>query len=365
MKRIYKAVLIFIWCVSINSCKEDYVIKNICREYRTIDSIRFDEISTGHHLFKPEQLITVNDRLICYDEKTDRHIFHMYSIPECQHISSFGTIGNGPKEFQQINKRIFGNYNQEIYLIDGMKLKCISLPDSSKKFNLSKKINLSGRLLPLSALTLINDSLLFGCSSSNETEYFLYNSNHLIDKDIGGYKNILGINPLRLAGYKTINSQRIAIRPDNKKIVALYAMLPYIKVFDSNLNLENEAILSDFKSQSFDVTRNGDVRLSPTTKVYYLDVATNNNYIYGLFIGKHRSYLGQNGSQKGGIIPKLHIWNWECQLVAEINLRKSISNIAIDQTGRYLLGISPYDSDKIYRYDLSSVFNKNNNEDNI
>ena len=236
-----------------------------------------------------------------------------------------------------------------------MRLKYITLPNSKRGFQVSEEAKISGRLLPLSAFTPINDSISFGCSSVNEKEYFTHNSESNTDKDIGEFEDILNMNNLSTAGYKTLNSQRVALKPDHTKIVSLYAMLPYIKVFDSNLQMENEAILSNYTSQNFELLENGDVRTLPSTNVYYLDIAVNDHYIYGLYIGKDRAYLRKSDTATGGVIPKLHIWNWDCELVAVVKLQTSICNIAVDKQGKYLMGINPYISNKIFRYDLSSI----------
>ncbi len=350
-----KLGIIFLPLIIMYSCNHDYVVKNTVNELEAIDSIKVEEISTEHSLLKPEHLIRIGERLICYDEKSDSNIFHMYSMPECEYISSFGTTGKGPNEIYRINRRIFGNYDEELFVIDGMRLKYINLADNKQGFQISRNVNISGRLFPLEAFTPINDSISFGCSNVNEKEYFTHNSESNTDNDIGEFANILNINNLGIEGYKTLNSQRVALKPDHTKIVSLYAMLPYIKIFDSNLQLENEAVLSNYESQNFELLENGGLRRLPSTEVYYLDIAVNDHYIYGLYIGKDRAYLRKSDNATGGVIPKLHIWNWDCELVAVVNLQTSICNIAVDKQGRYVMGVNPYVSNKIFRYDLRSI----------
>ena len=124
------------------------------------------QIVPFNYIIDRGDFIIIDDFIVFSSSKTDT-LIHIFSLPNINHIESFGIVGQGPGEFQNSTSRtiIRSNYNMLClsgFNSSGLLIKCFDIDKQSNKISLVKDY-------PLDDITtwqkknyhIINDSILF------------------------------------------------------------------------------------------------------------------------------------------------------------------------------------------------------------
>jgi hypothetical protein len=133
-------------------------------------------------------------------------------------------------------------------------------------------------------------------------------------------------------------------KPDNKKIAAFMRFFPQLNILSINEHTDSinqvgyrfkeKPYINDFKISEKEPYR------------YYTDVSVSDEFIIGLYVEKKETE-GDFSSDK------IHIYNWDGNLIAKFKLDHKILQIALNPTNQMLFIIDDYD--EVYKYNISEL----------
>jgi hypothetical protein len=285
----------------------------------------------------------------------DDKIFHVFKIPCCMYMGSFGTYGKGPDEFVNPITNTMGSTSHSIYVVDNMLVKEVLIKSFDNQLSLNiTKTPLPGKLSVVNGL-LKCDSFIIGHTSNLflEKEFFHYSISGKSIKQFSDYPEIFKSQNITQKTYYPLYLKSITLRPDGQKFAALYSNFPLLRIFDvNNMNLEESIFLENAPKQIIEIGSEGTI----STKLsysFYLDICSTPKYIYGLFLGKKPSDLEATPGVE--VSTNVHVWDWNGVPIASIELKNTELRIAVDKEDRFLYTISPYSVSKLYRYEIKQI----------
>lgn len=117
-----------------------------------------------------------------------------------------------------------------------------------------------------------------------------------------------------------------------------------LQIYTSSGILEKEVIM-DFQDDFFDGDR---FKKNPT--IYYTLIKASDKYIYALCQNQQSSQFVNN-------IPKIEVWDWDGNPVAEFTLDKSICAFDVYED-KVFYGMDYSSMDCIFRYDFPGLIDK-------
>lgn len=299
------------------------------------------------------------DSLLIIQTNQDSSLFKVFSTTDLKFINTFGTKGEGPKDFlypYTSNQVIKDSLGIKLWVNDlfKYKLSLINITESIKKGN--TVIDTSFKINPKYDFThdLIhfNDETFFGNHGPNAIERFRI-TKYNIQKDQKTHANLLpeieNTDLLRRSAMYSLYFDYLAIKPDKTKLVSAMLRFNRIDFYDIDLNIINEVIDKD-EHEVTDVQdilhKNGKQLMD--LKMYYSSIFTTNNYVYGL----HRK--GQPAVENGekNIDIDIRVFDWNGNPEYLLKVPNDLTNFVVDEKNGWIYGIDSY-NEKIYRYKIN------------
>lgn len=298
-------------------------------------------------LLKPIQLENIDNKYLVVIDQTQEDVFQVFKLPELKYLYSWGRMGRGPDEFSLASFQTINIRNNQLGIyFPGLRLmKFYSITDTT--LDLAKKFSLSyqKQRMPLNNLQRLNDSVyvaLYGLALNTNIEFVALTPNE--SKPLFTF----GVYPKsKLEGPKRVQAYRKATvaKPDGSKFAAFYFHHNKFKIFHYNGSLIKKINIVD----SYIPVKN-----KPRGFIYRAVLYANNNYIYVLAPYATKQDLLNNPKE---FKPTVEIWNWEGEPISRFKLDKLIHQFTVSEKYNKLYGISVYETQEIYEYDLTSMLN--------
>lgn len=223
--------------------------------------------------------------LIIYgDIKSNQFKVHIYNLNNGEIIKSFGFEGRGPEEFGSAIELQVNRINNEVIISDfNMRVTRIydltsivedRTPEPKKVISMGEMKGYGISILDEN--NILCESILGKIAPAEETYQMLYKFN-LTDSSIVSEayypSKVFASDAITLnVHFEYVYKYSLAIRPDNKRIVAVYAFTDLIDIFDSDLKLTGRIQGPDKILPSFEqVGDNINIKPKPYSK-YCFDI---------------------------------------------------------------------------------------------
>jgi hypothetical protein len=283
------------------------------------DSIFINEIIDIH------DLISVDNQIIIQTSVVDT-LFYSYLLPEFQAYYMFGRRGQGPDEY--LYPRLATDGKKKLYLYDNAKKKFVEFVLSEKKFVVVNTLDVNTHMLVDKMLT-INDSLFCAKESNpNEIKFTIFSIENNKFEKISEYKiesNLKG----------ETSEKDFLITNNNERMATFYIHKKQIRLYQLN---EKKKIKETFTLLA--------TRKENKNIFHYSDLCCTSQYIFALYQGFDPDLL------KSGDRSTIEIYNWEGKLIKTLKADRIINRIIVNENINCVYGISPYESEYIYRYEI-------------
>ena len=331
MKKIVLIVipLIYTILVSLCGCIEERSIPKIfpVEKYLEAKMIPFD------YIIDRANVMIVNDCIVFESNKVDT-LIHIYSLPEIDHILSFGTKGQGPNEFLLLD---IVNNNSDLLCLSGYVntdlIKCFRIDENNKTVINTKEYHLKGiSVHKIINPVIINDSILF---------YFEHSAAmHIVSYDLKKEKIIsqkkIKVNEKHNKIWQRYNNGFIKV---NSQTVA-FAYLYQDKISFMNHNFSGiNTVKKDAKTSIEEVVQN--------SIIYYLNGYAGKDKFYYLYLGCSLKEL-DNGEKQNSI----EVFDNKGNPLVKYNLNVPIYRFAVDEKNYMMYAYGEND-------DVLLVFNLN------
>jgi hypothetical protein len=146
---------------------------------------------------------------------------------------------------------------------------------------------------------------------------------------------------------RVLSSATHRIKPDRRKTVMGMHHFAQINILDIKTGKQQvSGLKSSINPDELLQNRNKE-------KLYYSDIAVNNNYIFGL-------YLNRLSSTQIFETDEVHVFDWNGNFVRKIKLDKKVGQITVDPVKNLLYG-NTQDGENLYRYHLDELKLKTKN----
>ncbi|MGY6546940.1 MAG: BF3164 family lipoprotein, partial [Cyclobacteriaceae bacterium] len=284
----------------------------------------------------PYKIFEVDSGLFVFDLKGwNNKIFHFYDFKSKDFKESFIGKGSGPYEtFAPFSS---GIKNQVLWVMDKSISKVVS-------YDLSN-VNGGENRYEVKFNDYFNDIDIF-----NEDEFIgnglltSMNKFQRIDKltgeiiqEFGSFTKISDDIPNELL--RDYFQAKIAVKPDEKKLVTAYRWHESIEIFDladfesiliqGPENIDNDFALTQGENGKFHLERGGDLQHT------YTDLAVTDDFIYISFSGEHDKITDSFMANT------ILVYNWDGEPISKINLDRKIMSFSVSS-----------DSKRIYSFDV-------------
>jgi hypothetical protein len=346
LKYLFFTYLLFalISCIQENSVNE-------VKKFSNTNNLIGTTIKTNAKIVVPSKIYTVDDKLIVYDNSIN-NIFKVFKLPEMEFLYSWGTKGQGPNEFINITDNSMHIYKNKLEILDWQNLKVFQIQNDA--FRLVEQHNLPSLGTPINQLVRINDSIYFADNSminKEEFEHVILNvkSQKVIGK-FGEYSDD-GLIFKNVSERYLASSKSNTVSLINGKFSTFYYKFNRFKIYGLDGKFLKSIVLDIDKSKDFSLKSEND------NIIFFADPLAIDNYIYVLFINKSKDEIENDLTNYK---PKIQIWDWEGNPILEYVLDKPITAFYVSKWNRKLYGVSFFNMDEIYEFDLpDSLFLKN------
>lgn len=211
-------------------------------------------VYTSCRLLNPTRLCIWDDKLILYDHTND-FLFKAFRLPGLEYLDSYGTIGNGPDEFQNIDENYLVTTGRYLEVTDRGKLKRLTFQND--KLSIGQEITLPVLESPLNRLQRLNDTLYMidnlPTDASCEHNLISMNSNR-INKKFGQYPEdglVFNSNVEKFQAYRKYDVSK----PGGEKIAVFYNYFNKFKIYDVPGELFRTITLNDIARNEYDTGR--------------------------------------------------------------------------------------------------------------
>jgi hypothetical protein len=152
--------------------------------------------------------------------------------------------------------------------------------------------------------------------------------------------------------YNWLFLSSLASNPNFTKFASAMLYFNRIDIFDKNGNIinsyEGKNNITKTEIDGFFSTEIGNYA---NIKKYYSGTTSSGNFIYTIYYNKKASKSAES------LPVKIRIFNWNAELVCELNIPNHLTSIAIDEKNGIMYGVAFFD-EKILKYDISSILNE-------
>jgi len=284
--------------------------------------------------------------------------FSIYTKNSFTHIADFGTIGDGPNEFEEqvyYTKQFISDNDIKIWVYENNRNKYSLI-------NLTKTIKLGETVVDEMIRIKPGNSYFDLFHIDNET--IIGNTDNLAVK----MKRLKFFNPVTGVFTKTValtpkleNPKKndldftqqkynplfmntLRYSPTRKKLVSAMISMDIIDIFNEKGDLVHSINNSEKPIKNVD-----DYINQNEERVYNTDVKLTDNFIYILYSGDLMSNLYEKSTPT-----KIKVYDWNYNLKFTINTNDSSNFIAVDETNGFIIGTS-LTEEKVMQYDIKDI----------
>lgn len=306
-----------------------------------VDSVRIPPVL----LHENKLIITSGNKLVSMSIYTDT-LFRVFQLPGLEYLGGFGRIGNGPEEYLNPSISSLHNYKSELIIQDMRYIRKIQLQEgvvSNNTIRIVDQKKTPSALRMINNFRFINDSMSLGLKLSN-AEKQLFVSNMKTDKCFWWidfpmfYKNI----PVPLLG--NLYYKKVEVSHSRNRIVFAFHKFPMIQIYDLNGKLIRSTYIDEGPKQITLRLKGGQIDYLGSY-LYYDRLYTTEDYIYALF------NVMEVGTKEilHGNTKQLHIFDWEGNPVARINVSEELNLFAVDKNNSDFYFVKSNVEDFIYK----------------
>lgn len=362
MKKSYLLVLIiFVICCSreTGKNKSEITINDFPKE--TV--LKGTELEVPAILLHPSKMI-ISDSIMVISQDRKDSIFSLFKLPDCKYITSFGSLGNGPNEFNlsfaNVTMGALNSRNGSFAVGNLMnKIQYYNFNDViNKKYEPYKIESLPVEFNGFRAIGYFSDSIIIGAPYRGGMHLFKYFSE---SKDFMTYAEYPEKYPmLDVEILREVYGCYMAKKPDNTMFALSYAHEGKIEIY----NIKNNKKIT-LKYEGFP-TLAENMNINQTTKylehdpdkhiVFCANAVATNKYIYMKTCNEKYSIVYDKHGPKRSFIPNIHVFDWSGNPIAKLKISDFYSYYSVDPNDKYLYAIDEEVENKINRYDLSNAF---------
>jgi len=353
---IFLAISIFLFsCQSNNKNTEKKIfLKNYTINGKTI----FNNDVNIIYLFSVDSILIakLND---------DNYHYAVYNPKTLKLLGKFARKGNGPNEFpdvlryeqniienNQIKIWVYGYNTNKIYLIN------VSNSIKNQATTIDTILNVEPQI-KFSNLFVTNDYKVIGNIRNTTTDMkrlLIYDiEKNKIVKEVDLFPKIENNNEditFIFYKYNWLFLSSLASNPNFTKFASAMLYFNRIDIFDKNGNIinsyEGKNNITKTEIDGFFSTEIGNYA---NIKEYYSGTTSSGNFIYTIYYNKKASKSAES------LPVKIRIFNWNAELVCELNIPNHLTSIAIDEKNGIMYGVAFFD-EKILKYDISSILDE-------
>lgn len=303
------------------------------------------EFISSDKLTNPTSIIALDSFLVVGDLSSSS--LEIYSITDGSFLTTLGNFGKGPGEFEIILtlSKVY-NESESIWVFD-------AALNRLTKYNVTSK-------QPLQMITLksgmpygpvsVEDSLFISPGFSlTEGRFAIFNKDGDYLRSIGTIPGERDENvpiPIHLQAYQG----KLRIKPSQDKLVFSTYYADRIDIYNNNGLILNTAFGASNTPPIYSISTVGDIPVMAlsvaNTRYGYIDVAVTDNYIYGLYSGRH---LGDSYANL------IHVYDWKGNNIINYHLDYDVRAISVCRNDQRLFAIREYPDLSILLYNLAAT----------
>ncbi|MFV0502982.1 MAG: BF3164 family lipoprotein [Lachnospirales bacterium] len=333
--------------LTLTSCKNEKVS---IKEFPSSQKLKGTPLTT----VKPycPHKIMVEDSLLIIINRIGDYFFQVYDTKNMNLLVEFGNKGRGPGEFNEptfINKKknIEGKIYNLIYDTGSKRISYINFNDFVKdKTTVIKQEKLPKKMGDPDSFVFYSDTLAITAPGDGGGGRFQLFGNEKTKTT--AYIPELPFKVHEDNYYPIYVTKSSLINIEKKKFVATVPMLGQYDFFDFSGNLLYSSIIH--RNENLKKTASSSMEVNKSVKLFYQTELKNvGNLIYSIYY-KYKSNEGSFSTTS-----RIHIFDWDGNLVKEYLLDKLILSFAYDDFNNCFYGIAPYEEEhQIIKYDLEN-----------
>lgn len=356
------SLLIFIFSLLLISCKKNnsndsLITENEIKTYNINGSKILEDKFDIYQVYSLDSLLLIKNI-----PSSENLAFSVYSSKngEFNHLLDFGTIGEGPNEFENqvyyTNQFVTKDNDLKVWIYENNRNN-YSLLNLSKIIKTKKTvIDTTIKIKPGSSyldLFHINDNKIVGNMDNlaiNMARLNFYNPIEdtftkkvkLVPELINPQKNDINYTQ---QSYNAIFVNLLRYSSSKEKLVSPMIAMDRIDIFDTNGNLEHSInnIIEPINNVA------DYIQTSKGGKSYTVDVKLTDNFIYTLYSGDYTSsYFGDSTPTK------IKVYDWNYNLKYIINTNDSSNFISVNEKEGFIIGTS-ITEEKVVLYNIKEI----------
>ena len=331
-------------------------------DFQSSTKVTGEHFGPLHYFQQPGACMLLRDSILLVCDATKEKLLHFVNLKTGELITSFGNIGPGPGEMDDLGifPSIFVNPEAtHVDLLEPRKRRFASyqidsLLSGSNTYFPEKFITTPPEVGSPLGLVKVNDSIYIGNSSAPCARLFSWNriqdeitcSPTLVDSSRNFNEGILS----------QLNYQVIAVRPDKKFVVSAMYHYNRIDLFDLKLN-QRISIVGGQSSMPMDNCRmnEGSVRCNwkDIKHFYGPGIYTTNNYIYVMY----KKPIKSQPQELIDFESEVHVFDWEGNPVKRVALGMFLYDFVVDEKTNtlYALDYLYYEEHGIVRFSIGNL----------
>lgn len=337
-----KKILFFILSLSFLSCgnsEEDIIIVKRIPIKQKLDAIK---VRIPPLILSPSNIFITNDKLLLFNARQDT-VFNIFNLPDFEYISSLGLRGEGPNDFNNIDRRLFIPTKKGFKLFFQMQntLKEVIIEENKLVVDNINNKHFDIEEIPANGFLPLNDSLYcYWSGFGKETEYTMLNSNTNETYSFSPYPQW---DTLKSADEDKMFTyvKNSVVKSDGTMFASFYGYFKRFRIYDYKGNLLKD-ISVEIPPYNKEIEKKAEDRIVS----YYAYPKTVNDYIYVFCKNEEK---GENN------FTELQVWKWNGTPVASYILEEDLSLFTISDKYKKIYAINTSDEnneDVVFVYDL-------------
>lgn len=269
--------------------------------------------------------------------KDSPFMIHAYSLDDKSFKGSYIAKGRGENEL--LSPHFEGLVQEGIYIFDLNLCSsyCFDYVKSSETHNseLSRLVKLPGNTLYAYPM---GDKHLALVPEPEDFVGKIVDRNGAILNTVSLYPHVSGID------YFSRLSSASLLGQSHKKFAMAMCRLPQVNFLDLETGDKFTIVISKEYKDWLNMLNGSDEDL----RYYYLSCTQSSKYFMALYFGG-----ATRQERREGVLPHLHVFDWNGGFLYDIALNESIESIAFDEMDNKLYGVDS--NDNVYRYDMSEL----------
>lgn len=286
--------------------------------------------------------IDILDSVLLVTDNTRKSLVSLINIKSGQLVKQIGSIGEGPGELLPPINVVLDN-SEYCYFYSRTQSRLVKFNFKTKNKEVNKETENFEDGFRINAyydkIGILGDSTFIGTGifDNKNAKYMLIHNKENLTLDYGFPMNSNDLpSDYNFLAYQS----NLKVKTDKKKFVNASIFCEHFEIFEISPDF---AITKSFEHNKIDLkwfdSSQGDfkqIQFKEEQKFGYIDIATNDTYIFLLFSGRNRKeFKNQALSSK-----QIHVHQWTGELLYIINLNYNIYRLAVSKDNKMIYGIT-------------------------